>query len=271
MKQKLFFVYFIFSALFINAQSVSLIDEYKLLHTDLLNLHTWGYKSFYNHDHNRGEDVITLSQGVLQMTDNKFDCAIVGEGFFKIRLEDGSAGYKRAGDFLVNGDGIMVTSQGYALYDTISFKDNSLYEYLRITRDGSVYITIYDEAGKAKEIKAGQLLTYRVPAGLLKHYKDAIYVIKDNAEYMEEVISDTHIVQGALEWSNYPLLPVVLRMYYILSVLNEKEMPNITFKRELLKIQIFKMAHNDGNMDAALFMLGREYLDSILPFIGYDY
>jgi hypothetical protein len=44
---KSFFVYFIFSAFVIHAQGISLIDEYKLLHTDLLNLHTRGYKSFY--------------------------------------------------------------------------------------------------------------------------------------------------------------------------------------------------------------------------------
>jgi flagellar basal body rod protein FlgF len=263
MKKMLFVILFLCSDI-IHAQGISLIDEYKLLHTDLLNLHTRGYKSFYNNEHNRGEEAISLLQGSLQMTDVNLDCAIVGEGFFKIRLEDESAGYTRAGAFLVNGDGIIITRQGYTLFDTISFEDNSLYEYLRITRDGSVYITQYDGEGKTTETKAGQLLLYKVPAELLKHYKDAIYVIKDDAEYIEEVISDTHIVQGALEWSNYPLLPVVLRMYYILSVLNKKEMPNLAFKKKLLKVQIDKMAQNDGKRKDY-------YLMSILPFMGYDY
>jgi hypothetical protein len=90
-------------------------------------------------------------------------------------------------------------------------------------------------------------------------------------------------------------------------------MPNLAFKKELLKVQIDKMAQNDGNLDNALFVIdrkmnviveilrkyltneneqgrtnfhfepsntifGREYLErrdyyleSILPFIRYDY
>ncbi|MDR0289339.1 MAG: hypothetical protein LBI06_00200, partial [Treponema sp.] len=63
----------------------------------------------------------------------------------------------------------------------------------------------------------------------------------------------------------------------------ENEMPNIAFKRELLKIQIEKMAHND-NISAARFTMPsntysvqdyirirNSYLSGILPFIKYDY
>jgi flagellar basal body rod protein FlgF len=284
-----------------------LSKDYRLLYTDLSNIRTWAYKSFYSGERNRSGENINISQGALRMTGNKLDFAVHGEGFFKIRLNDNRAAYTRNGSFKVDPEGVIVTFQDYPLYDSIVLEEYFLPESLRITRDHDIYVHI--AAGtQIVEKKAGTLLTYRIPAECLEHYEGAIYTIKDGAEYREEPVFDNRILQGALELGNYELLPLVLRMYYILSVLDESAAPNIEFKRELLKIQIENMADGAYFFDKTAFSLNRkidsligvlednalldkedktalaglditgEYLDnklyyveSILPFIAWDY
>jgi len=55
---------------------------------------------------------IDFSGGVIEHTGNPLDLAIIGEGFFKIQTPNGIA-YTRAGNFKINSDNVIVTSQGY--------------------------------------------------------------------------------------------------------------------------------------------------------------
>jgi len=121
----------------------------------------------------------------------------------------------------------------------------------------------------------------------------------------EEITFENTFIQGFLEYSNVDTLSVILRMYYILSLLNEDLVPNIEFKKELIKILIEEMSRDDyvlyGSMitlnnrlmsiieskllderTAASFTHERNvferylnarlyYLGSILPYIKYDY
>jgi flagellar basal body rod protein FlgF len=263
MKQKFFFCIFIFFTHIIYADDNDLLNDYKLLYIDLLNIKTWGYKSFYNNDLNRSNGKINISQGAIQLTENNFNCAIHGEGFFKIRLENNFAAYTRNGQFKVDTDGVLVTSQGYPLYESICLGESFLPQSFKITRDHNIYINTADENQRIVEIKLGQLLTYKIPSENLEHYEDAIYIIKEDTEYEEELTFDNFIINGALELSNYELLSVILRMYYILSVLDENIIPNIEFKRELLRIQIEKMANNNYLLDETIFSLNHR-MDNII-------
>jgi hypothetical protein len=161
---------------------------------------------------------------------------------FKIRLENDMVGYTRNGRFLINSEGNFVNRHGYFLYDNISLPLLFLYDSIRITSDGNVFVKIVDN-DRIYEINAGQLLTYYIPSEFLVHYKDAIYIIEHNIEYNEEVTSNNQIISGTLEWSNVHLLPAILRMYYILSVINENIISNIELKNELLKVQINHIAN----------------------------
>ena len=55
-------------------------------------------------------------QGTLTQTNGTFDFAIEGEGFFMIETPDGEK-LTRAGSFTPNGEGELVTSDGYRLLD----------------------------------------------------------------------------------------------------------------------------------------------------------
>jgi len=58
-----------------------------------------------------------FSQGALTKTENPFDLAIEGDGFFKIRNLDGQISYTRNGSFTVNSDEYLVTKQGEYVLD----------------------------------------------------------------------------------------------------------------------------------------------------------
>lgn len=52
------------------------------------------------------------SNGALKQTDNDFDLALVGSGFFCVQTPDG-VHYTRKGDFTLNSEGVLVTSNGW--------------------------------------------------------------------------------------------------------------------------------------------------------------
>ncbi len=58
-----------------------------------------------------------FSQGALTKTDNPYDLAIEGDGFFKVENVDGKRSYTRNGSFVVNNDDYLVTKQGEYVLD----------------------------------------------------------------------------------------------------------------------------------------------------------
>lgn len=60
---------------------------------------------------------LDISQGPLQVTDSQTDLAIEGDGLFVVRNGSGIA-YTRAGDFVTDAAGTLVTQQGYPVLDT---------------------------------------------------------------------------------------------------------------------------------------------------------
>ena len=58
-----------------------------------------------------------FSQGALTKTDNPYDLAIEGDGFFKIQDSDGKISYTRNGSFTRNNEDYLVTKQGEYVLD----------------------------------------------------------------------------------------------------------------------------------------------------------
>ncbi len=80
------------------------------------------------------------TQGTLQLTDNHFDVAINGKGFFNIQLPDGTVGYTRDGSFQVDSQGRLVTSNGLPVANGITIPPNAL--SVSISETGSVSVTL---------------------------------------------------------------------------------------------------------------------------------
>lgn len=101
--------------------------------------------------------------GNLQPTGNPLDMAIAGDGFFQVQLPDGNIAYTRDGSFKIDGDGSVVTSEGYRISPEISVPTDST--GVLITGDGVVEVQIF---GQSDPVNVGQIELARFvnPAGL---------------------------------------------------------------------------------------------------------
>ncbi len=64
-------------------------------------------------------------QGNLAQTGNRYDLAISGKGYFRVQLPSGEDAYTRAGNFAVNGDGTLVTEDGYTVAPSITIPQDA--------------------------------------------------------------------------------------------------------------------------------------------------
>ncbi len=83
------------------------------------------------------------TQGTLDNTGNKLDLAIDGRGWFEVTNADGETLYTRAGSFNTNGDGRLVTIDGYPIEPAILVPDNTI--DVVVNESGEVYARIDDE------------------------------------------------------------------------------------------------------------------------------
>ncbi|GJQ63648.1 MAG: flagellar basal-body rod protein FlgG [Melioribacteraceae bacterium] len=150
-------------------------------------------------------------QGDLVATNNEFDVAIQGEGFFQVRKPDGSFGYTRDGSFKINAEGQMVTSNGYILEPEITLNDDAV--GIIVGRDGTLQVREAD--GETYILDNLQLARFMNPAGLDP--------VGDNL-FRETEISGTALLgtpgasgfgelhQGYLESSNVEIVEEMIAM-----------------------------------------------------------
>jgi len=65
-------------------------------------------------------------QGTPGRTDNQYDVAIDGHGYFQVTLPSGEIGYTRAGNFSLSPEGTIVTEDGYAVEPAITIPQNAV-------------------------------------------------------------------------------------------------------------------------------------------------
>ena len=82
-------------------------------------------------------------QGTPQATGNRYDLAIDGRGYFQVLLPSGETGYTRAGNFSVNGEGQLVTDDGYAVQPNISIPQDAI--DVSISKAGQVQVITQGE------------------------------------------------------------------------------------------------------------------------------
>jgi flagellar basal-body rod protein FlgG len=106
---------------------------------------------------------IIFTQGSFMQTSNPLDLVIEGRGFFQVRRPNGEIAYTRSGQFQLNRDGIMVTSDGDPLEPAITIPPEA--QGVSIAQDGTVS---FSQGGQAAAQIAGQiqLANFINPAGL---------------------------------------------------------------------------------------------------------
>jgi flagellar basal-body rod protein FlgG len=153
-----------------------------------------------------------FSQGGLTPTQNQLDFGIQGDGFFKIRMPDGTDSYTRDGSFKISSDGNLVTSNGYIVEPGLTIPQDTT--SLTVGSDGAVQATV---SGQTNPVTLGQLQLAKFinPVGLHAVGSDL---------YQETVGSGTPVFgnagstgfgtiqQGYLESSNVSVVTEMVNM-----------------------------------------------------------
>lgn len=106
-----------------------------------------------------------FEQGPLEQTGRDLDVAIEGDGFFAVSIPGGRIAYTRAGNFMRDEVGNILTANGYRLLPTMTIPANVT--TISISPDGLVQG--HDPANPGAPVSIGQILLRRFPnpAGLL--------------------------------------------------------------------------------------------------------
>ncbi|MCA8869500.1 MAG: flagellar basal-body rod protein FlgG [Rhodobacteraceae bacterium] len=85
---------------------------------------------------------MNVEQGALGATGGELDLAIDGKGFLEVTLPSGLPGYTRDGSLKRSGDGLIVTSDGYAVAPEITIPSDA--RSISINPEGEVYAYFND-------------------------------------------------------------------------------------------------------------------------------
>jgi flagellar basal-body rod protein FlgG len=104
-----------------------------------------------------------MEQGTLTRTANRYDVAIDGRGYFQVLTPAGETAYTRAGNFALNDQGQLVTTDGYVVQPQITVPSDAV--EVSISKTGQVQVT---SAGQSTPQVIGQLelATFVNEAGL---------------------------------------------------------------------------------------------------------
>lgn len=156
--------------------------------------------------------VSQYSQGALVETGNNFDLAIDGNGFFMVRMPDGSTAYTRNGSFglAVSPEGLTIAdSNGNALLDTSEMPIilDPMYNPTSITINDAGQLFYIDD--NQQEVSLGitiGLAQFNNPAGLKKVSGSLLKETENSGsprlESEDYMLSKSKIKQKYLEGSN---------------------------------------------------------------------
>lgn len=188
-----------------------MFDSFGYISTNVANLNTNGFKAqrfetYLNVDGSlEGKVKTDYSKGDLVRTAKDLDIGIDGAGFIPVTNKNGAIAYTRDGEFAVNAEGYLVSSDGWLVADGIKIPAN--YEKLKIQTDGTVTVlkkndTTFETIGKIP------LVSFNNPEDLKKLEGNKVEQTKDSGK--ATLIADTtSIKQGMLEKANVDVFSYV--------------------------------------------------------------
>ncbi len=155
---------------------------------------------------------LDFTQGSIEVTNNPLDIAIKGEGFFQLKMADGSLSYSQAGNLHIDNDGNLVDPNGHLLDPAIVFPAETTSVVIR--QDGTVAVAI-NNASEYSDLGQITLARFTNPAGL-KAIGQNLYQISDSSGEPQIGIPGDGgmglINQNALEQANVDVISEMMRM-----------------------------------------------------------
>jgi len=153
-----------------------------------------------------------FTDGATQITNNKMDVAVVGNGFLQVRRPNGESGYTRAGQLGVDQNGVLINAQGLPLVPQITIPANAT--SLTIAENGTVSITTQGNV-QAQEVGQLTLSSFINPTGLLALGENLFQETQASGAPTEGRPGDAQfgkLKQGALEGSNVQVVEEMVDM-----------------------------------------------------------
>ena len=177
-----------------------------------------------------GETYTDFSQGSFRTTENTFDLAIGGKGFFNIEFTnkagETSTKYTRDGGFTITKDGYLVTKDG----------DYVLGENGRIQLSTTAGSTVFDRAGNIFQddrLVASLKLSDFEDTNYLTHYGETMWDATEGAVEIEP--EKAEVFQGFLEMSNASVVKEMVNMITISRQYESNQKMLTTFDETLEK------------------------------------
>ena len=152
-----------------------------------------------------------FTQGNLQQSGNTYDVAIQGTGFYKITLPDGTNAYTRDGNFLVNADGNLVTSQGYLVTGVGQIDPKAT--NVAIGSDGTISATVNNAVVKISPIT---ISNFPNPEGLNSLGSNLYQETAASGNAIDGQVPGTNglgtLAQGYIETSNVQVVEEMVNM-----------------------------------------------------------
>lgn len=151
-------------------------------------------------------------QGDISITDNSFDLAINGDGYFVVTLPSGDEAYTRAGALQLSADGELVTPDGYPVSPGITVPTDTI--GVSINPDGQVFADI---DGQVAPSNLGQIeLAIFSNEGGLRSIGDNL-LMETEASGPANVSTPGQagygrLLQGAIETSNVNVVSEITNM-----------------------------------------------------------
>lgn len=140
-----------------------------------------------------------LSRGPILVTGRPLDAA--ADGFFRVRLADGTIAFTRDGHFGLNAEGRVVTSGGALAEPPIQAPPNST--NVVVTADGSLFATV---PGQDSPQLLGRLEVFQFPNERgLQALGGNLFRATEASGEAQVVASGAQVIPGAVEGSNVDL------------------------------------------------------------------
>ncbi len=105
-----------------------------------------------------------FSQGPVISTNNPLDIMVEGDGFFQLRMPDGTIKYTRDGSFKMDADRNIVSSQGYLLEPGVTVPEDAM--EIAVSRGGIVSVRTAGDDANVQEVGQIELARFPNSAGL---------------------------------------------------------------------------------------------------------
>jgi flagellar basal-body rod protein FlgG len=154
-----------------------------------------------------------FSQGVFEETKNPLDIYIEGEGFFQVNLPDGTTAYTRTGEFKLDKEGTVMTSEGFPLSPAITIPPGV--EAVSINPEGQVSVKLAASPDTPTVIGTIELTQFINPEGLSSLGKNMYQITAASGDPVVGLPGQEgfgRLLQGLLEASNVNIAEEMVNM-----------------------------------------------------------